>query len=353
MRFVTLLAVVALLVASAYAAPYTSNEQPLKISTHDPRPYPPTGEAGGETFATSVDMVALPFSDTGNMWDYADDIDFGYGTSPDCVYHYTPDFDGCVTVDMCGSNYDSMLWIVDATATTILFWNDDGVDCDAYQSALSWMPVYNGVLYYYVLDGYDGSAGPYAIDVFQIDCPPAPECPAGAQLEGEPCSPLNYEDHLNGGWNSTPPIYQPIDCALDGQVVVCGTTFSYNVDPDAVYRDTDCFSMVDQTETTTMTFTSYYESSGSLYIYWEDGLGGYDIPFYTHLGSRELGTLTAELDISMGTWGIFQSKNGWDGTYYPCEDPEVWPYVLTIDGYTCPATPTETDTWGGVKNLFK
>jgi hypothetical protein len=346
--------VLALLAVTAYAAPpNVSLEQPQKFSTHDPRPYPPAGDAGGEDFMTSVDMGSLPFNDSGNLWDYTDDIDFGYGTSPDVVYHYTPTADGCVSVDLCDSDYDSMLWIVDA-AMTIVAWNDDGVDCDAHQSQISWMNVYAGVLYYYVLDGWYGAAGPYVIDVFERDCPPPPECPAGAFLEGEPCLAEDYEDHLNGGWNSTPPVYQSIPCAPEGElVVVCGTTFTYLVGGTLNYRDTDCFSMTDQTETTTMTFTSYYESSGSLYIYWVDEFGAYDIPFYTHLGSRELGTITAELDITLGTWGIFQSKNGWDGTFYPCEDPEVWPYVLTIEGYTCGATPADTDTWGGVKNLFK
>ncbi|MCK4413457.1 MAG: hypothetical protein KAY32_07940 [Candidatus Eisenbacteria sp.] len=353
MRFVTLFAVVALLAAGANAAPLeTSSDQYQKFSSHDPRPYPPSGEAGGEDFATSVDMVALPFNDSGNMWDYADDIDFGYGTSPDCVYHYTPDADGCVTFDLCESNYDSMIFVVDE-AMNIIVWNDDGAACDAFQSQISWMYIYAGVKYFYVLDGWGGSAGPYVINVFVRDCPPPPECPEGALLEGEPCQDP-YNDLYNAGCNADNYAFGEIECA-EGQIVFCGTIFNHYDDQGNGLRDTDWLELVDLFELTTITSTSYYESTGSLYyiLVAPDCNGSVTIPAGIHLGSRELGELVYDMDPAEGRWAIFQSKNYYDGTWYTCEDPELWPYVLTIDGYTCPVVPAETETWGGVKNLFK
>lgn len=351
MRFVTLLAVVALLAVSANAAPFeTSSDHIQKFSTHDPRPYPPAGDAGGEDFGTSVDMVALPFSDSGDLWAYADDIDFGYGTSPDVVYHYTPAADGCISVDLCASQYDSMLWIVDA-AMNIVAWNDDGIDCDAFQSQISWMYVYSGVLYYYVIDGYGGSAGPYDIQVFERDCPPPPECPMGAILEGEGCADP-YDDEFNSGCNGALQNFSDIGCGA-GQVVVCGTISNFYTSAGGAARDTDWYRLVDlPAGVTTLTVSSYYESSGSLYyILVEPGCVA-SIPAGIHTGSRELGVLSYDVDTALGEWVIFQSKAHFDGTWYTCTDPESWPYVMTIDGYECP-TAADTDTWGGVKNLFK
>jgi hypothetical protein len=354
--------VVALLAVSANAAPFeTSSDHIQKFRGHDPRPYPPSGDAGGETYATSVDMVALPFSDSGDLFAYTDDIDFGFGTSPDCVYHYTPDFDGCITVDLCASSYDSMVFVVDE-AFNIVAWNDDGMDCGP-ASQISWMNVYSGVLYYYVIDGWGGWAGDYDIQVFERDCPPPPECPPGAILEGEGCADP-YDDFYDSGCNGAG--YIELGCTED-QIVCCGTIFNYEsaAAPGTLRRDTDWY-LLDLTGDLTITSTSYYESSGSLYYICIPSTGCADsyIPYGIHLGSRELGTLAADLTVldedpespwfgEPQEWAIFQSKNYYDGTWYDCLDPEAWPYVLTVDGLSCGATPTETDTWGGVKNLFK
>jgi hypothetical protein len=355
MRFVTLLAVVALLAASASAAPFeTSTDHIQKVSSHDPRPYPPVGDVGGETFADAVDMVALPFTDSGNLWDYTDDIDFNYGTSPDVVYYYTPDFDGCVTFDLCESQYDSMIWVVDATQTTILFWNDDGIACDAFQSQIAWMPVYNGVLYYYVIDGYGGSAGPFVVNVFTRDCPPPPECPPEALIEGEGCADP-YDDFFNAGCNAAGYHFSVVPC--DPSVVVCGTVFNHYGTDASARRDTDWYLLPFPAGAATVSTTAYYESSGSLYYIAmnPDCTGDVYIPYGIHLGSRELGAMSELLDPALdgGTgWAVFMSKNYYDGTWYPCTDPESWPYVLTIDGLVCP-TPTDVDSWGGVKSLFQ
>jgi hypothetical protein len=357
-----LLAVVALIgFGTAYAmVPETSDGVFTKAYTNDPRPHDPVPDAGGETFADAVDMMALPFSDAGNLFDYADDIDFGYGTSPDVVYKYTPAADGCITVDGCGSQYDQMIFVVDE-AMTIIAWNDDGMNCDAYQSQIAWMNVYAGVLYYYVLDGYGGGAGPYDLQVFERDCPPAPECPAGAIIEGEGCA-AEYIDNYNGGCNSTPSIFSVVNCAgcpdSPQTIVICGTVFNYYT-AGAGRRDTDWYLLEDLWEVagTALHLTSYYESSGSLYIMRIDDPCAATIPAGIHIASRELGVLDFVTEPPAATvrWGVFQSKNYYDGTWFDCTDPESWPYVLTIDGYYCEECQVSEDnqTWGGVKNLFK
>jgi hypothetical protein len=356
MRLVTLLAVVAILgFGTAYAfEPEISDLQPEKASQHDPRPFPPAPDAGGETFADAVDMVALPFTDSDDLWNYTDDIDFGYGTSPDVVYKYTPDFDGCLTVDGCESAYDQMMWVVDE-AMNIIAWSDDGAACGTSASQISWMNVWNGVLYYYVVDGYGGAAGPYTISVFTRDCPPPVTCPDGALLEGEPCADP-YTDNYDAGCNATPPAFYNVNAVCEGTIVICGTVFNHYSPSGSARRDTDWFQLVDLPlmGATDIYATSYYESSGSLYFIQIVDPCTATIPAGIHIGPRELGVLNYICDPTLGRWVIFQSKNYYDGTWYACTDPESWPYVLTIDGYIMAGvSPNDTETWGSVKNLFK
>ncbi len=355
MRLVTLLAVCAILgFTSAYAAvPTTSNLVPEKVVTDNIRPHDPLADAGGETFADAVDMVALPFHDEDDLWNYTDDIDFGYGTSPDVVYSFTPTADYCITVDGCGSNYDQMMWVVDE-GMNIIAWNDDGMNCDQYQSAISWLYVHAGVKYYYVLDGYGGSAGPYVLDVFERDCPPPVECPAGAIQEGEGCA-QTYDDHFNGGCNSTPNIFSNVNCA-PGTIVICGTVFNGYTSSGGGMRDTDWYQLVDLPDlgAQTISTTAYYESSGSLYYIVIVDPCTATIPYGIHIGSRELGEMSEVMDPAEGRWAIFMSKNYYDSTWYECTDGIGWPYVLTIDGYNCDGpVSNESETWGGVKSLFK
>jgi len=358
-----LLAVVAILgYGTAFAfVPETSNLVPEKVAQHDPRPFPPTGDSGGETFTDAVDMVSLPFHDEDNLWNYANDIDFGYGTSPDVVYKFTPDHDGCIMVDGCQSQYDQMIFVVDETQTQIIAFNDDGAACGTSASQIAWLHVYPGVLYYYVIDGYGGSAGPYVLDVSWLAaCPPPVDC-TGAIPEGEGCADP-YVDNYDGGCNSTPPVFFNVARALPNTtVVICGTNFNYYTGTSA-RRDTDWYMLTDlpalQTEVGApldIACTSYYEASGSLYFMHIVAPCTADIPAGIHVGSRELAVLDYVCDTSDGSnWGIFQSKNYYDPTWYPCNAPESWPYLLTIDNYFNPEeTPVETSSWGEVKNLFK
>ena len=363
MRFVTLLAVVALLAVCANAAPYeTSPGHIQKISNPDPRPYPPTGDVGGDDIANAVDMVSLPFHDDGTTWAYSDAITFadgntntGYSTSPDVFYSYTPDADACITVDLCDSQFDTMVWVLDEDLNIIAS-NDDGAACvsDYFVSQIGLLNVVAGVKYYYVVDGYDGSGGPFDLDVWERDCPPPVECPPEAMMEGEGCAdPADY-DAYNGGCNSDPVIFSELACSGD-QIVICGSTYNYEDFQANGYRDTDWYNLVD-VGSNELTVTGRFESSGQLYLLLIDPpcavLGSYAA---AAAAPRDLVTMVATpapLDPGQ-VLAIFASKHHDDPGWYECTDPESWPYVMTIDGHTCPPVPTETETWGGVKNLFK
>jgi hypothetical protein len=71
-------------------------------------------------------------------------------------------------------------------------------------------------------------------------------------LEGEPdCFP-GYEDTYNGGCNSTPPVFQPIDCNM----TICGTAGTW----EPLMRDTDWFRYESPgDETLTFSATAEFE----------------------------------------------------------------------------------------------
>jgi len=61
------------------------------------------------------------------------------------------------------------------------------------------------------------------------------QCPAGAQLEGEPVCGTNYTDDYNGGCNSTPNVFQDAECGT-----ICGETGTY-LSGSQDFRDTDWY----------------------------------------------------------------------------------------------------------------
>ena len=312
--------------------------------------------------ASAIDMMALPFHDEGNLHDYTNDIDFGYGTSPDVVYKYTPDHDGCFTVDGCASQYDQMIFVVDETQTTIVAFNDDGAACGNASSQIAWLPVYAGVLYYYILDGYGGSAGPFVLDVFWRECDGCAEyCPPGAIVEGEGCADP-YVDNYNGGCNSTPPAFSVVNAVREGTIVIFGSIFNYYTGSIG-RRDTDWYLLADLPAIQSRTgvpldiacTSCFGGSSGSLYFIHILPPCAADIPAGIHMDRQDMGVLDYVCDTSDGSnWVVFQSKNYYDPTWYPCTEPESWFYILTIDNYVDPTiTPAEGTSWGEVKQLFK
>ena len=52
-----------------------------------------------------------------------------------------------------------------------------------------------------IVDGYGGDCGDYVINIETFE-PCVVDCPAGAELEGEPALVDGYADEFNGGCNS-------------------------------------------------------------------------------------------------------------------------------------------------------
>ena len=212
-----------------------------------PPPDPAVLRQGGDTIADAVPIAALPYSTTGATTGYTDDYDevCPYDTpgSPDVVYAYTPPYDLDATFDLCGSGYDTKIYVYDQ-ALELVACNDDAYfapPCGVYVSKLEGVPLAGGVEYYVVIDGYGGEHGEYVLDAFEyVYVPCVLECPPGGFPEGEPPLENDHEDTYNGGCNASGLPMQVLQGDANGELLLCGRTGFFLVDGNN-YRDTDWF----------------------------------------------------------------------------------------------------------------
>jgi hypothetical protein len=225
------------------------NKCPQKSDDHVLR-NPVSDRQGGENIANAVPIGSLPYYDSGATCDNVDDYDevcnYPNSTSPDVVYSFYAATNQRVNLDLCGSGYDTKLYVYDS-AGNVIDCNDDYYapddPCGDYVSYLRNLELIGGQTYYIVIDGYGGDCGSYVFLMEASANACLVECQDSDVLEGEPPMVPNYVDMYNGGCNS-PPDYPFQDLgAVNGRLEFCGVTgwFDYEGEP---YRDTDWFTVV-------------------------------------------------------------------------------------------------------------
>ncbi len=191
---------------------------------------------GGDTCAQATVIAAIPFSDTASTVGFAHDYDetcpYNEPGSEDVVYSYTPTADACVDITLCdGSYYDTKLYVYENECQDPndgqdpYACNDDACSSpffpDPYVSRLPGVMLTAGNTYYIVIDGYQGAAGIYVMDIT--------ECPTGACCLEEVCQATNNElecTALDGTWfeGETCPSYVcPIPCPEDTLMILIRT----------------------------------------------------------------------------------------------------------------------------------
>ncbi len=207
------------------------------------------GREGGETIETAL-PIELPFVDTGNTCDNVDDHDevcpYDYSTSPDVVYTFTTHNDEYMSFDLCGSSYDTKLYLYDEQLNLVAC-NDDfysGEPCGNYVSFLDMVLIEAGQQYYLVVDGYGGDCGEYYLTA---GCPLPPcvgaYCWDGSEHEGEPPLMDGYVDEYNGGCDAADPVFQDLYLpAGETELRFCGWTGWYTT-AAVEHRDSDWFRM--------------------------------------------------------------------------------------------------------------
>ena len=133
------------------------------------------GREGGETILDAFLIEALPFNDTGATCDNLDDYEvpcpYGGGIAPDVVYQWHSTFSGTIYIDLCGSLYDTKVFVFDSQFNEIAC-NDDYYiypsPCGEYVSYIGDCPVSSGEVYYIVVDGYVNDCGSYSLEIDEV-----------------------------------------------------------------------------------------------------------------------------------------------------------------------------------------
>ena len=302
---------------------------------------------GGDTIADAVPITALPFSDTGNTCDYNNDYDaacpYTGGTAPDVVYSYSPATNVILTIDLCASLYDTKVYVMD-DGLTVLACNDDACGESGWRSRIDAVALAGGGTYYIVVDGYGTECGIYYLDVFEWEPCCQLTCPEGALHESEPVCYDGFDDVYNGGCNSVPEVFEPVDPSCE-TITICGTSGTYIYD-GYEYRDTDWYEMVVEEE---MWITVCCTAEFPLQLITLDGTNGCASVVQIDYAIVQCCDVACLSHMYLpGVYWIWVGPSVYTGL--PCG----LEYILTIDGYHgAGMSPATTSEWGQIKSLFK
>ncbi|MFC1572120.1 hypothetical protein ACFL6M_00830 [Candidatus Eisenbacteria bacterium] len=304
---------------------------------------------GGDTVLNATFFTTLPYNDTGTTCNYVDDYDeacpYTGSTSPDVVYEFAPLASVLVDIDLCGSTYDTKLYVYQDAVGNLVACNDDFYFddvCGVYVSKLEGVPVLVGATYYIIIDGYGGDCGDYAIAVTEGgSLEPCSECPPEAVPEGEPDIVDEYIDMHNGGCNSDPFVIQYLE-TCDGSVLMCCNTGTYVVG-GINSRDTDWFEIMGAGGD--VTFTVESNCAVNMYVLNTD-CNSIELLHQLSVEACVPGTIVFPLAAGEIVWL-------WVGPQEFSGIPQV-DYILSVSGIASGGpSPVETTSWGAIKNLYK
>jgi hypothetical protein len=306
---------------------------------------------GGDTVASALPIAGIPFSDSGNTCDFADDYNsacpYPATGGRDVVYRYSPAANVAVNVELCASLYDTKLYVFQDVVNNVIACNDDFCGTSGWRSQLANVALLAGHTYYIVVDGYSASdCGLYYLNVSAYS-PCAVTCPPRSLFEGEPECHDGYYDSYNGGCNSVPPTFTPLPCS-DQPETVCGTYGGYFYN-GLSYRDTDWYEItIPAGETRAVSWTVRGETDTLVGII--DGNAGCPVTsFYNFTFGPACTNLTVTSTLSGGTWWMWVGTLNYGTVAGPCGQH----YVATLAGASCPPVAVEPATWGQIKNMYK
>jgi hypothetical protein len=320
------------------------NASDLVKGTNQPVAPPIHIDQGGDTIATAFVIGSLPFSDSGTTAGYADNYapNCGFaGGAPDVVYKLVAGSTIAVDIALCGSTYDTEVYVYQDSVGNIIGCNDDSC---GLQSQLLGLTLPGGHTYYIIVDGYSSASGAYTINV-TANVPCIVACPAGGLLEGEPVCSDNYYDSYNGGCNSVPPVFSALPLANE---TVCGTYggFFYN---GLSYRDTDWYQIVIPAgPARAVTWTVRGETDTLCGII--NGSAGCPVSsFYAFAYGAKCTDLVAAATLAPGTWWLWVGTLNFGTVAGPCGQH----YNGTLTCQACGPVAVEPATWGSIKNMYK
>jgi len=220
-----------------------------------PPPPPPPAPPSNDVCATSAAWIAAGSPQSGNTT--AATNDSGGGTfcaasaaSNDVWFKYRPLTTGNVTVDLCGSSYDTALAVRSGSCTgTIISCNDDSnsLACGALNSRLT-VAMTAGTTYFIRVTGYQGAVGAYTLTVTggggvlppsNDDCANRVGVALGNSAFTTVGASTDGPTHVSCGGLVNNDVWFNYPCFATGDLTVstCGTNFNTKV---AVYNNSGC-----------------------------------------------------------------------------------------------------------------
>ncbi|MFH1278644.1 MAG: hypothetical protein ABIK65_09715 [Candidatus Eisenbacteria bacterium] len=337
------------LASGAFAFDLGTHRTEIKTDAHvQPNRGVSDGREGGETCASAYVITSLPFNDTGATCDNSNDYDavcpYSGSTSPDVVYSWTANFTGTLDIDLCGSFYDTKVYVYENACGSLYACNDDyyfDATCGTYVSAIFGMPVTSGNTYYIVIDGYGGDCGEYLLAVTgHEDC--TLEC-AGAP-EGEPTLVNYYTDAYNGGCNSLPPVFQTLWGDAQGCLNFCGVSGWYYYDAD--FRDTDWFIVTAMG--TSIDWTVDAEQPVYMFLLSPQDCANVAVEMSEVAGPCAPGNMNFPTTPGAVYW-LWVGPQTFTGPAQPFE----FDYVMDICGIEPGVTSTKETSWGTIKKMYR
>ncbi len=249
-------AMAAMLALTAHGAPgdYLGQRANEK-RTRDLQPNVPSGRLEGDTIASAVPLI-VPGVVNGSTTGFADDYDtvcpYSGSVAADVVYCAVSTRDMVATIDLCGSAFDTKIYVWDQ-ALELIACNDDYYSdqtCGLYVSRIDGLVLAAYQPVYIVVDGYGAEHGAYHLVVREADPPCVVEQPLDLLPEGEPPLVEDYEDDFNSGCNG-PEFGNPTQTIVysPSRRGIWGTSGWYEYEGSSV-RDTDWFVLAASSGTT-------------------------------------------------------------------------------------------------------
>lgn len=181
----------------------------------------------------------------------------GGSYAPDVIYEYTPAQTDYYSVSLCGTNWDTVLYLREGGVCP----GDSQVVCnDDYCGLAStvWAWLYAGHTYYIIVDGWgSGSAGFYRLHIV-----PYPACDIGSfhnfpvEVSEFPIDSVFYEHDPNGECGSDSLPAQPYYSSV---VYLLGRSFNYYDDTGDRRADEDWYSFgMMEPDTVTVVLRAYF-----------------------------------------------------------------------------------------------
>lgn len=339
----------------------SSRAEPTKntpIVNYEP---PAVPRQGGDTVEDAFPIDGLPFTDTGTTEGYNNDYDencpySNFSASPDVVYSFRPSHFMSIDVDLCGSSYDTKIYIYDSDLNHIICNDDFYYDdiCGQWVSRIEYAELMGEETYYIIIDGHDGGADDYILNVTE-NLPCLTPCPPDAVDEGEPPLHDGYQDAHNGGCNS--PEYgipfQTIDWTndedgfppYDGTAWMCGRSGWFLNSDGFDYRDTDWFRVYAH-ETGLMEFTVESEYPCFLFLIRPPDCDLAEVHLQAIADCEEPGTLVFPVTAGEEIWL-------WVGPTTFSGPVTEFTYFMTVSNNVFDIVSNEGMSWGRVKSLYR